>query len=330
MISVALVGLGEIGLGAHLPALLRHPEIEIAALIDPDPDRVAMARALATNERRHARAEATNEWDVDAVVVATPPWVTPGLVVERLRAGQFVLAEKPVATSVAAAAAYDVLTPAERARLQIGLTYRHDPAMQALGEWIRGGRLGDELLVRAHIYDERLDPRDVEHLHRISATLEHGMPVVHEGAHVFDWLTFLLCSRPDRVADAWAVRTSAEFAAPNLCGARLEYSGGHRALVEFGWLTPDLPRCELTVLGSKGYAVLDCDTFELKLTTAAGSEVVTFPGERMTRCFDLQTARFADLVAGRRTAPDPSLADGLGALATAEQTAELARTGVRR
>ena len=129
------------------------------------------------------------------------------------------------------------------------------------------------------------------------------MPVVQEGAHVFDWLTFLLGAGPERVADAWAVRTSAEFAAPNLCGARLEYPGGHSALVEFGWLTPELPRCELSVLGSEGYAVLDGVSFELRLTTAAGEEVVNFPGERMDRCFDLQTARFADLVAGRRTSP---------------------------
>ena len=48
MISVALVGLGDIGVGAHLPALLRHPEIEVAALVDPEPGRVTAAeRALA-------------------------------------------------------------------------------------------------------------------------------------------------------------------------------------------------------------------------------------------------------------------------------------------
>lgn len=330
---VALVGLGDIGLGAHLPALERHPAVEIALLADAAPDRRAAAServgaASGSVPREVPAYEVAAGLDdvlaagVDGVVLATPPWVTPELVVRAARAGLFVLAEKPVATSVEAAAVYEQLSAAERARVQVGLTYRHDPAIQTLAGWIADGILGTPLLVRAHIYDEQRRPDDAEHTKRMLATLERGTPVIHEGAHVFDWLSYLLQGQPERIDGAWSLRTANEFPAPNLIGARLTYPGGHVALVEFGWMTDALPRCEITVLGDRAHAVLDGSDFSLTLTRAEGPpEVIEFEGERMARCFDLQVERFVALHAGRAAGPSPSLADGIAALRTAQEIA---------
>lgn len=323
-VRLALVGLGDIGLGAHLPALLRAPDVDVVALVDTASDRRATARGVVGSD-----VLLTGTIDdilgagIDGVVLATPPWVTPDLTVRALRAGRHVLAEKPVATSVAAAEVYTELGDDERHRLQIGLTYRHDPAIQQLGEWIRDGRLGDPLLVRAHIYDERHDPADPEHAERIRQTLAHGLPVVHEGAHVLDWLSFLL-GGPGEVGDAWALQSRADLPAPNVTGARLRYPGGHTALVEFGWLTDALPACELSVLGTRGHARLEAHSFRLHLTTVDGEEIADFPGEHLSRCFDRQVRRFVELIRGERAAPEPNLADGLSALRTAERIATTA------
>lgn len=329
MVTVALVGLGDIGRGAHLPALLRSPDVRLVAAADPVAEhRDAVTPLVGDGVSVGASLDDALAAGPDGVVLATPPWATPELTLAALRAGRFVLAEKPVATSVAAASVYDDLTGAERARLQIGLTYRHDPAIGRLKSWIDDGVLGGPLLVRAHIYDERRDPADAEHLERIRRTLEHGTPVVHEGAHVFDWLAHLLGPGGLTVDDAWALRTDADLPAPNLTGARLSHPGGHRVLAEFGWLTDALPRCELTFLGPRGLATLDGGTFALRLSTAAGDEVVEFPGERGPRCFDLQVARFAALVRGDTTTPSPDLAAGLAALAVAERVATTAQDGI--
>jgi predicted dehydrogenase len=167
---LALVGLGDIGLGAHLPALLRHDSVKVVALVDTSAER----RAAAARDG----LDVVDDLDdalalgLDGVVLATPPWATPELTVRCAKEGLFVLAEKPVAVSVEAAAAYDVLSQAEQARVQIGLTYRHDPAVQRLGQWIADGTLGAPLLVRAHIYDERRGG-DEAHTQRITATLAH-------------------------------------------------------------------------------------------------------------------------------------------------------------
>jgi predicted dehydrogenase len=313
---VALVGLGEIGLTAHLPALVRHPSVEVVQLVDPDPGR----REVAAGQGIPARAE-LDPATVDGVVLATPPWVTPALVVRFAQAGLLVLAEKPVATSVEAARIYDQLDDEQRARVQVGLTYRHDPAIRQLRTWIDDGTLGTPVLVRAHIYDEPYDPGNVEHTNRITAALAHGTPVVHEGAHVFDWLSHLLGGQPQSVDDAWSVSTRPGLPAPNVVGARLSYPGGHRALVEFGWFTRALPRCELTFLGDRGLATLDGFTFDLHLSTPTGDRDINYPGDRTARCFDLQLQRFVELYDGTRKAGVPSLADGIAALRTAQLVA---------
>jgi len=310
---VALVGLGDIGITAHLPALMRNPDVTVAAVADPVPARRdAVVGVTALPDLDAVLADDT----IGAVVLATPPWVTTELAAIALRVGRFVLAEKPIAVSVAAA---EPLRSADYlGRLQVGLTYRHDPAMERLRGWVTSGRLGGRLLCRAHIYDERRNPADAEHAARILADLRHGPPVMHEGSHVFDWLAYLFGGPPLSIEDAWALRTADVV---NVNGARLTYPGGVTALTEFGWWTDRLPRCELSILGDRGYAVLDCSTFSLTLDSADGRETVEFPGDRMDRCFDRQLARFVDLITGRTDRAVPGFDEGLAALRVSEQVA---------
>jgi predicted dehydrogenase len=318
-LRVALVGLGEIGRTAHLPALLRRSDVTLVAAVEPDPRQRARAH-LPAGVPVLDRLDGA---EVDAVVLATPPWVTPELAISAARSGKVVLAEKPVATSVAAAEVYAALTASERARIQVGLTYRHDPAMVALRDLLAAGELGGPLLVRAHVYDEQRTD-DTAHSALIERTLQHGNPVVHEGAHVFDWLRFLLGTDPE-LQDAWSLRTRSGLAAPNLVGARLAY-GDAQVLAEFGWLVDALPRCELDVVGDRGHAVLDGRTFALTVTTAAGTRTFDPTPDRATRCFDLQLDRFVALAMGTAGRPDPDLDDGLRALAVSEQVATAATT----
>ncbi|WP_419992571.1 Gfo/Idh/MocA family protein [Streptomyces boninensis] len=318
MTAIALIGLGDIGLRAHLPALLRNPDVQLTALVDPDPARRKLAAEAAPGVPVHESADALRA--ADAAVLATPPWITATLIREQLAAGRHVLAEKPIATDLHTAESLRGSPHTDR--LQVGFTYRHDPAMERLRDWIAAGRLGaPPYLVRAHIYDELRDPADPAHADRIRATLGHGLPVVHDGAHLFDWLWFLLGERP-AVADAWAVRTAPDAPAANLTGARLTYPSGTTALVEVGWWADRLPPCELQLLGDRGHAVLDCATFRLTLDTAAGREVYDPPGERTERCFDRQLERFVDLTTGRLPRAVPGLEEGLASLALSERIAE--------
>lgn len=328
-VPTALVGLGDIGISAHLPALLRHPAVALRVLVDPDRHRRDFAATVVTRAGRDTTTVDDVEAvladpEIRAVVLATPPWVTTRLATRLLTDGRYVLAEKPVAVSSSAAAPLLALSGPQRARLQVGLTYRHDPAMHQLRSWIEDGVLGSPLLVRAHIYDEAHDPADPGHTARIRATLAHGTPAIHEGAHVFDWLRYLL-GDPVDVADAWAMRTDPDLPAANLTGARISYPGGTLALVEFGWLTHRLPRCELSFLGPRAHALLDGFSFRLILQTRDSDREVSYPGERAARCFDRQLDRFVDLVTGRSSQGDPGLDDGLASLRTGERLEAMLR-----
>lgn len=311
-VRLVLVGLGDIGVKAHLPALRRNERVQLVAGVDPDPARRAAVGDVTTVADVGELAEKP-----DGYVLATPPWVTTGLAARLLAEGHFVLAEKPLGTST------DALRPLrdlpDRSRLQVGLTYRHDPAIERLRDWIAQGPLDGPLLVRAHIYDERRDPNDAEHEQRLRETLEHGSPVMHEGSHVFDWLAYLLRETPT-IRDAWSVKTDQTFAHPNLVGARLAY-GASEVLTEFGWLTDALPRCELTFLGQRAQATLDGFTFRLTLQTANETETFDDPRDRTERCFDRQLDRFVDLITGRSDRAMPGWSEGLASLELSEQVA---------
>jgi myo-inositol 2-dehydrogenase/D-chiro-inositol 1-dehydrogenase len=347
-LRVALVGLGDIGLGAHLPALRLRTDVELVALVDRDPARRAAAEAslaepprfaFVAGDREEGAArprEAAPSIDaaaplladslapaldagLDAVVLATPPWATAQLAVDALGAGCFVLAEKPIAMSVAAAAPLAALSADALARLQVGLTYRHDPALERLAAWIADGRLGERpLLLRAHVYDERRVDGDVEHAERVAAALRHGSPMLHDGAHLMDWLAVLLGDGAE-VEDGWAVSMDPDAPAPHLTGARLRWPGGTLVLVEVGWWLRELPCCELEVLGERGRALLDLRTFVLRGWFGGEVEDVAFPGERIPRAFAIQLERFVALCRGARSVAVPGLREALASLGLSER-----------
>jgi myo-inositol 2-dehydrogenase / D-chiro-inositol 1-dehydrogenase len=319
-LRVGLVGLGDIGVNHHLPAVLRHPGIALVAVADTSGERRTAAASLLadTSVQILERAEQLLDLELDAVILATPPWVTPGLAAHALRAGLYVLAEKPVATDSDGRASLEELSPELLRRYQLGLTYRHDAAIHRLRELFREGRFGPgPCLVRASIYDEARRPDEPEHADRIAAALGHGAPHVHEGAHVFDWLSFIL-GRGATVSDVWSLKTDASFAAPNLVGARLSYGTDVTAMVEYGWLTDAQPASEITFLTDTAFARLELESFDLVFSDRNSTTTFHQHASKMRRCFDAQLDSFVELATGVIAEPSIGLAAGLATLDLAD------------
>ena len=194
-LRIGLVGLGDIGVRAHLPAITAEPRATLVAVADADADRLAAFAPSGVRTTLDAESVFADP-EVDAVVIATPPSATAGLVRAALEAGKYVLAEKPIALSVAEAA--DVRdAPGAADRLQIGLTYRHHPAVDRLRELIAAGMLGRPLLIQAAICDERADPAgDPQGYARRLRSLERLPPIVSDGVHACDRLNYLLGEPP--------------------------------------------------------------------------------------------------------------------------------------
>ena len=321
VLRIGLIGLGDIAVRAHLLALDRQPRAALVAVADLDEGRLAKAPpgVRATTDAASVLADP----NVDAVVVATPPSATAGLVRAALQAGKWVLAEKPLGLSVAETAEVRE-APEAATRLQIGLTYRHHPAVDRLRDLIAEGALGRPLLIQAAICDEPASPRTDPRGHaRRLRSLERIPPVVSDGVHACDRINYLLGEAPVDVS-GWSLRTDPAYATANVNGGVLSYADGTVARLEVVWLTPVLPRSQFVVTGPKGLATLEPPTFRLTVELADGSsETLEPPGDKTEVCFALQLERFVDACLAERP-PVPGIDEAIASLELAERIAQAA------
>jgi predicted dehydrogenase len=144
-VGVALVGAGPWGLTLGR-AVARLPEVDLRWICELDPERRALAAAVAP------RARLTDELDE----VLTDPGVAAALVavdsprhhpvgLRVLRADRHLLVEKPMALTVADAAELSALAEARNRVLAVGHLLLHHPAVRHARQLIADGVLGEPL-----------------------------------------------------------------------------------------------------------------------------------------------------------------------------------------
>lgn len=141
-VRVGLLGYGAIG-HEHSRAVQAVPGLELAAVCDTNPDRVAAATAYAPGARGHTDPDdLVADPDVDLVVVSTPPASHASWALRLLRAGKHVVVEKPFAVTTAEADEVLALA-AERGLLAcVYQNRRFDPDYLALRRVVRSGAIG--------------------------------------------------------------------------------------------------------------------------------------------------------------------------------------------
>jgi len=150
MLRIGMIGAGPVGQLAHLAQYAALPGVQVTALAELRPELRQQAGAQwgisALYPDHHALL--ANE-DVDAVVVVVHRPVMAPIVRDALRAGKAVLAEKPMAHSVAQA---DLLLAEAQTPYAVGMMKRFDPgvlvARELLRLWQADGRHGDLVGVR--------------------------------------------------------------------------------------------------------------------------------------------------------------------------------------
>jgi predicted dehydrogenase len=142
-VRVGILGYGAIG-HEHNAAIAQTPGLELVAVCDPNPLRVAAAQELAPDVRGHVTAEDLLADDgVDLVIVSTPPDTHAAWALRFLEAGKSVVVEKPFCITVEEA---DRQIAAARERglmLAVYQNRRWDPDYLALKQVVRSGALGD-------------------------------------------------------------------------------------------------------------------------------------------------------------------------------------------
>lgn len=141
-LRLAVVGCGAMSRDFHLPVLAGHPGVQIVALVDRDTVR---AGELARAYRVPTVLTDANELDganVDAALIATPPFHHAPATIALAKKGIHVLVEKPMALTRADAEAMVKAADHAGVVLAVGLFRRLFPSMRMLRTLIASQHLG--------------------------------------------------------------------------------------------------------------------------------------------------------------------------------------------
>ncbi|WP_238010057.1 Gfo/Idh/MocA family oxidoreductase [Dactylosporangium sp. AC04546] len=325
MLNVAIVGAGIIG-GNHADAIVRHPRLRVAAVVDSVP---AAATALASRVDPapvvfSTLVDALASGGIDLVAICTPSGLHVEAAEETLRAGAHLLVEKPLDVSLPKARAFaKVAAEAEARGLVCAMVSQHrfDPALVAVRQAFEQGRLGrlTSAVVSMPWFREQsyYDSADW----RGTWAFDGGGALANQGIHLVDQMLSLL-GRPAEVYAQTARVSHERIEVEDLAAATIRFASGALAVLHATTSArPGLP-VRLAVHGTEGSAVLHDDQLEY-FWSADGGDVPLPASERFGAAKEPDAfvvghlRQYDDLVEAIETGRPPGVrvADGLLALA---------------
>jgi predicted dehydrogenase len=333
VVRLGVIGAGTISQAVHLPASRRLAgDIELTAIHDLSPRRTReVAQSFGARPEGSAEALISAE-DVDAVLIATPG-SHADLTATALEAGKHVLAEKPLALTIADVRRLDQLANAHGVVLQVGYMKMYDPAVAVAAE--RRQDLGDLGLTRvtvlhpadapqvAHVrvrshadgdpaVVERAVAREIEATLRAIGDVPEAVSNLYRGQlngsliHELSVLRALGFTLPTTFTHVQLWPWPSDGAPPSLL-AVAPMEGGSQLVLSWNWL-PEHPeyREEVALFGSRGRLHLDMappylleerSTLRFEHTAGAHTEELTVRAGRDS-AFVCQLERFVAAIRG--------------------------------
>jgi UDP-N-acetyl-2-amino-2-deoxyglucuronate dehydrogenase len=158
-IRFAVLGCGHIG-QRHAGMIAANPQVELAALIEPDPSTRKLVTAAYPGVPVFTALKEFIDSDVraDVVNIATPNMMHAGQAIECMDHGFNVVIEKPMALSRASCEAIIHNAGINEKHVFCVMQNRYSPPSEWLKETVSDGRLGDIYMVQINCYwnrDER-------------------------------------------------------------------------------------------------------------------------------------------------------------------------------
>ncbi|MEY4753144.1 MAG: hypothetical protein RJA44_819 [Pseudomonadota bacterium] len=300
-VAPAKLRVGVVGLGIgrmHIEGWRQHRQVEVVAIADSDPARLAQVGEQFGIARRHADLAALlAEGAPDVISICTPNKFHKDLTLQALAAGCHVLCEKPMAMN--AAEGEEMLAAAARAgkRLMINFSYRFSAQSRALKAQVDAGFFGDFYFGRSVWHRRRGMPGFGGWFG--SKALAGGGPLIDLGVHRLDlalWLmgypkpTWVMGATYDPIARKLAAEAGKSFDVEDLASAYIRFDNGATLALEASWAAHigEAELMETRLLGTKAgllqqnldegyrfqarlYADLNGAPFDLQLHAAPGS-----------------------------------------------------------
>ncbi len=187
-----------VGLGARARIWQRvisaHPACRIVGLVDTRPEALAAALADTPGAIGGATlAEVAARVAAEAVVLSTPPGGREDQIAAACAARLAILAEKPLADSVATAEAHVATAAAAGVPLAVGLNFRYLVVTRALKALIASASLGGPEF--GHFTYERWRDGQLPHLNKYPLTMDQPM-LWEQSIHHFDLMRFVYDAEP--------------------------------------------------------------------------------------------------------------------------------------
>ncbi|WP_430448664.1 Gfo/Idh/MocA family protein [Rhodophyticola sp.] len=189
-----------VGLGARsrtwLDVVGRSPDVEIAALCDPDPGARARAAERFPDLPMGADLSDVVGTGADAVLLCTPPGGREAQIDAACTAGLAILAEKPLSDDVATAAKFVVMAEAAGVHLIVGLNFRYLAVTRAMRRILEEGGLGTPGFGRFTY--ERWRDGTQDWLNSYPLRMAHPM-LWEQSIHHFDLMRYVYRTEPLRI-----------------------------------------------------------------------------------------------------------------------------------
>jgi predicted dehydrogenase len=248
-LRAAVIGMGAMGAN-HARVLSEIPGVELCAVADPDPGRMAgVDGGQAAGPRAYAgHRELLAAERPDFVTVAVPTRAHAAVAADVIAAGVPLLVEKPLAATLDEARGLRDAAASAGVPLAVGHIERFNPAVIELKRRLDAGELGRVYQVHAR----RVGP--------FPARVRDVGVVLDLAPHDIDVMRFLLGSEVARVQAETEQRINTEH--EDMLAGLLRFENGVVGVLDVNWLTPAKIR-EVSVLGERGMFVVDYLSREL-------------------------------------------------------------------
>ncbi|HOJ21454.1 MAG TPA: Gfo/Idh/MocA family oxidoreductase [Armatimonadota bacterium] len=152
-LRIGVAGLGRIGWSFHCKTLAAHPDFELVAVQDIEPERRQEAERTYGVTAYAEFADLLRHADLDVVTIATPTHLHHDMALDALSAGHHIVIEKPMAQEVSEA---EAIASEARRRGRLVTVYQPHRVMayfQHLTRILQAGTIGEVYHVRRALFN---------------------------------------------------------------------------------------------------------------------------------------------------------------------------------
>jgi predicted dehydrogenase len=208
----ATVNTGMIGVGNRgsflLQGVLRQPNAKVVALCDIKPDRLDKAASAAAKDNPKTYADwrrVIESKDIDAVFIATPPYLHSEMAIQAIEAGKNVYCEKPLGINPAQVRALLDAAKNSKKVFVAGQQLRSMKQLQEMVRKIREGVIGDVIMVKAQRHAAADLPHDGSSGDWYFDVTKSGGYLIEQSVHNLDLCNWVIGSHPLRACGFGAI-----------------------------------------------------------------------------------------------------------------------------